>query len=317
MRANPGGDGFFRTLLPPDQRRALLTEVEVPLERFVTLDDTWFAVMAGHTPPEEILATIAELAEAGESDPSVWRRATSVLAELNRLLSDTQRTKFEPWVRSTLGDTLEAFPPLECTDRSAEVAATLMVTLGVAGVDPAARDLARSVFDGEHPEIHSAVGAASLEVISHDPDDDRYAEIRRRWKEASNPQDEQRHLGALVATIHPEQFHSALTLCLGDIRSQDAPYVLRRALSNRVRGTDAWDFVVDNWNALSERLPSGSLPRMLEGIRGFTDEWTSLAVERFLGDHTLPTGERQVAQHLERMQSSVAIAARIHTWDLA
>lgn len=316
VRANPGGSGFFRTLLPREQRRELLAWVESPLERFVVLDDTWFAVMAGHTHPGEILATISELADLGEGDPSVWRRVTSVLGELNRLLSAAQRTEFQRWVRSTLGNLFESFPPLQSTDRSAEVAATLMVTLGVTGADPAARALAAAVFDGEHPGVHSAVAAASLEVVAHDPDDEQYAEIRRRWNEASTPQDEQRHLGALVATTRPEQFQSGLVLCLGDIRSQDAPYVLRRALSNRVRGTDAWDFVVDHWEILSERLPSGSLPRMFEGIRGFTDEWTALAVERFLSDHRLPTGERQIAQHVERMQAGVAVAARIHTWNL-
>jgi puromycin-sensitive aminopeptidase len=315
VRTNPGGSGFFRTLLPRVERRALLAGVECPLERFVVLDDTWFAVMAGHTEPGEILATISDLAALGEDDPSVWRRVTSVLGELNRLLTATQRTELERWISSMLGGLLDSFPPLESCGRSAEVAATLLVTLGVTGADPAAVALATAVFDGEHPDVHAAVAAAALEVVAHDPDDERHAEIRRRWREASTPQDEQRHLGALVATIRREQFQSGLGLCLGDIRSQDAPYVLRRALSNRDRGTEAWDFVVDHWETLSERLPSGSLPRMFEGIRGFTDEWTSLAVERFLKSHPLPTGEQQVSQHVERMQASVAAAVRIQRWD--
>lgn len=315
VRANPGGSGFFRTLLPRGERRSLLAGVRSPLERFVVLDDTWFGVMAGHTEPGEIMATISDLADLGESDPSVWRRATSILGELDGLLTAAQRTELERWIRSALGGLLESFPPLQSTDRSAEVAATLLVTLGVTGGDPAAVALATAVFDGEHPDVHAAVAAASLDVVAHDPDDERHEEIRRRWSEASTPQDEQRHLGALVATTRRGQFHSGLELCLGDIRSQDAPYVLRRALSNRVRGTEAWDFVVEHWETLTGRLPSGSLPRMLEGIRGFTDEWTCLAVERFLKNHRLPTGEQQVTQHIERMQASVAAAEHIQLWD--
>lgn len=311
VRTNPSGNGFFRSLLPRHERAAVLAAVDSPLERFVVLDDTWFAVMAAHVDPAEILATIGDLAALGEADPSVWKRAASILAELDRLVSKLQRRELAEWTRDTLGNLLETHPPITSTDRRAEVAATLLGVLGVTGADPVARATATAVFDGEHPGVHSSVSAAALEVVAHDPDDGRFAEIRRRWREAPTPQDEQRHLSALVATINPAQFGSALEECLDGVRAQDAPYVLRRALANRERGTEAWDFVVHNFATICDLLPSGSIPRMFEGIRSFTDEWTALAIERFLGDHPLPTGERQVTQHIERMQASVAAATRI------
>lgn len=321
VRTNPGGNGFFRTLMHRQDRAALLAAVEEPLERFVVLDDTWFAVMAGHAEPAEILATIEDLAALPEADPSVWKRVASVLGELDRLITANQRDELRCWTRQTLGGLLEVFPPLESVDRRSEVAATLLTVLGITGADESVRAIATDLFDGVHPGVPNAVSAAALEVVAHDPDDHRFEEIRRRWAEAPTPQDEQRHLSALVATVRRDQFATALALCRDDVRAQDAPYVLRRALANRALGTDAWDFVVDNFETLRQRLPASSLPRMFEGIRTFTDEWTALAVERFLEARPLPTGRRQITQHVERMRANVAAAARMRGcparfWDL-
>ncbi|MFV0316370.1 MAG: ERAP1-like C-terminal domain-containing protein, partial [Microthrixaceae bacterium] len=124
-------------------------------------------------------------------------------------------------------------------------------------------------------------------------------------------QDEQRHLSAIVATTVPEQFSESLELCLGEVRTQDGPYVLRRALTNPELGDVAWRFVSDNFGAMTDRFPSSALPRMLDGIRGFTDRSLAGEVEGFLGSNPLEVGARQVAQHIERMWASVEAAERI------
>ena len=62
---------------------------------------------------------------------------------------------------------------------------------------------------------------------------------------------------------------------------------------------------------LTERFPTGSLPRMLEGIRTFTDPETARDVQAFLDAHPLPTGARQVEQHTEAMWATVHAAARL------
>ncbi len=314
VRTNPSGNGFFRTLLPRVERRALLASVEPPLERYVVLDDTWFAVVAGRSGPGAVIDTISDLVDLGETDPSIWRRVASVLGELKALLSVAQRTEFRQWVRSELRGQMDRLPPLSSRGRKAEAAAPLLAVLGVLGEDEDAIAVATGVFDGEHADVDPAVLAGALDVVAHDPTDEQYEEIRRRWSEASTPQDEQRHLAALVATERPDQFQRGLEECLGDVRPQDAPYVLRRALANTARGTDAWDFVVNNFEDISMRLPSGALPRMFAGVRSFTDEWTALAVERFLEANPLPTGAQQIAQHIERMRANVAAATRIREY---
>ena len=98
-----------------------------------------------------------------------------------------------------------------------------------------------------------------------------------------------------------------------DVRAQDAPYVLRRGLANPTLGPAVWEFLVARWEELTGRFPSGSVPRMLEGIRTITDRPPAGKVSDFLLAHPLPTGARQVDQHVEAMWATVAAAGRFRT----
>ena len=56
-------------------------------------------------------------------------------------------------------------------------------------------------------------------------------------------------------------FAETCELCLTEIRSQDAPYLLRSLLTNRVAGPQVWDFVSGHFDTLLERYPSNSITR--------------------------------------------------------
>ena len=56
-------------------------------------------------------------------------------------------------------------------------------------------------------------------------------------------------------------------MCLGEIRTQDAPYLVRKLLLNRVVGPQVWDFVTANLERLLGLYPENSIPRMLEVSR--------------------------------------------------
>jgi len=94
------------------------------------------------------------------------------------------------------------------------------------------------------------------------------------------------------------------------VRSQNAPYVLRRALTNRDRGADAWDFITANWDLLGERFPSNSIARMLEGVRALDRPDQAQQVLGFIDQHPVPQGAKIVEQHRERLQVNVALRVR-------
>ena len=138
-----------------------------------------------------------------------------------------------------------------------------------------------------------------------------HAELERRWRErehaagrAALPERAGRHRRSGPVRSH------ALELAATEVRTQNAPYLLRRAIDHPTLGRLAWELVSERWDELAERFPSNSLPRMLEGIRGITDADLARSIEAFLHEHPLPSGERQVAQHQERMWVTVAAARR-------
>ena len=106
-------------------------------------------------------------------------------------------------------------------------------------------------------------------------------------------------------------FRHTLELTRDDIRTQNAPYVIRLALGHLDLGALAWEFLVDRWDELVARFPTNSHVRMLEGIRSVTDRARATRIEAFLGDHPLDHGTKQITQHLERMWVSVRAAERL------
>ena len=94
------------------------------------------------------------------------------------------------------------------------------------------------------------------------------------------------------------------------VRTQNAPYLIRRALGNRNHGPRAWAFVQAHWDTINERFPSNSIVRLLEGIRTLADPAVADTVFAFFAEHEVPQGDKTLAQHLERLEVNVALRAR-------
>ena len=313
VQPNVGGHGFYRSLLDDRLRLALAEHGGTPLERFVLVDDTWYGVLAGHVGLDAMRATVAVVART-EDDPSVWRRLASLCSELKRLVAAADRGGVEAWACGLAASASTRFP-VTAEGRDAEVAAVLFSLAGVTGADPGVARQAREFFAaagaGGAGGAGPAIAAAALEVVAATAGPAEHAEIERRWREAATPQEEQRYLSALVSTRDVRLFAHALTLAGTEVRTQDAPYLLRRAMANVDRGAQAWAYLARDWDHLDARLPATGMPRMLEGVRGFTDAALARSVEAFLAEHPLATGELQVAQHIERMWANVRAAERI------
>ena len=97
----------------------------------------------------------------------------------------------------------------------------------------------------------------------------------------------------------------------GSVRTQDGPYLIRRALANRRCGTEAWNFLAAHWGRLLAIFPTNySLARMLEGVTALDRADLAARVHHFMAAHPLPQGAKQVAQHLERLDINVALRTR-------
>ncbi len=310
VQPNANGSGFYRTLLDAPSRLAIARSAADPLERFVLLDDTWFAMRSGHIEMPDALETVAAVMDAGEDDPSVLRRVASACADLTRLSGDAHAEEASAWVRASLVDRMRHVGTASSLEgRTAEVAGILLATMGNPGGDEGSLRRARELFDAA--EADPALLAGALEVVARHCDGAEHAEIERRWRQADTPQAEQRHLAALVATDDLALLERAFELLDSDVRSQDAPYVYRRALANPTLGAAAWTHVASQWDSMTQRFPSGSVPRMVEGIRSFADPRLAEEVVAFLDEHRPASGALQIEQHIEAMRATVTAAARV------
>ena len=109
------------------------------------------------------------------------------------------------------------------------------------------------------------------------------------------------------ATLAERTFELAMT----DVRSQDAPFLIRLLLVNREAGPATWERVVAAWDEFPQKFPSNTLPRMLDGVRALCSP-PELAAEvtSFIDANPLAAGGRTVEQILERLAMSVNFGRR-------
>ena len=142
-----------------------------------------------------------------------------------------------------------------------------------------------------------------------------HRDLMARWCAADNPQEEVRFLYALVDTPSREDFEATLDLVTNEVRTQNAPYVLMRALSHPTLGAIAWRYLIDRWGDITERFPTNALPRMIEGIRWLTDDAVAdpdaeRGAPQFLARHPLGSGDQLVQQSLELQAVHRALVER-------
>ena len=312
---NAGASGVFRLRYEEGLLDDILAGFErlEPLERFTLVADTWACSLAGSTPLEQFLALIRRL--GGEIDPRVWSMVAGALGLLDFAVSDQDRGVLEGFTQSLLRPELErvGWDAREDDDYdAARRRAVLIGTLGTVGADPAVRAESRRRFaalrKGSHLEPDSA--AAILHVVAATADRDDYETLLSHFRSPADPLEEQRYLDSLSYVRDVELAAVTCELCLTEFRSQDAPYVLRTLLLNRVVGPVVWEFVASHWPTLYEKYPANSITRMLEISRLCqldSDGTPRLSQEAaaFCAAHPLGGQQRAVDQRLERLAVNV------------
>jgi puromycin-sensitive aminopeptidase len=149
-----------------------------------------------------------------------------------------------------------------------------------------------------------------MHVVADAGGEAEYATFLNRFRHPETPQEEVRYLQGLAEVPHKALVRRTLEMVLGEVRSQNAPFVVSSGLANRVGGGDAWSFVEDHWEELRTRLPSKLIPRMLEGITALIDPEVARRVHTFLDAHPVPGGDTLIGQTRERLDVNVALRRR-------
>ena len=315
---NAGGSGFYRvqyseSLLRDIQPR-LMQDLDA-IERYQLVDDTWAAVISGVTEASDFL----EFANGfeSESDLDVWTVLIGCFSSVDRLLEGEAKKKFGLINKRLYGPVLDRLgwqPIPEDSLRDLELRGLLIRSMVSLTRDPLSIERARNLHNkylddpsSVEPNIAAAVAAGvALNGSSAD-----YQIFVERFKKGITPQEERRYQMLLGAFPGDNEMSNTLQMTLnGDIRTQDAPYLLSFCLSNREQGPMVWSFIRDNWNQMIELFPDTAIVRMIGGIRSLTTQKTSAEIEEFFKENSVPTGELTLSQTLEKLRVNVAFKIR-------
>ena len=315
---NHQGNGFYRVALGDDDLRAVSAVALAslsPLERYGLVEDEWALLLAGRGSVARVLALARSL--AGEDDLSVWQRIIGALGGLHRTAGDDTEA-FEGWVRALLGPALQRLGDTRVpgeSERTTSLRASLFDALARIGNDTSRQEQAAAHFSalGDNPDaVDADLADAAVRVVAATADEDTWEELRRRAAAARTAQDTLRHQGALADGTDTALVLRFCELCLTDeVRSQDALFLLRRALANRHASAEVWAFLTERWEQITTQFPSSTVPRLIEGIRGVGDRALATEIAEFLAAHPTKQGATLIRQHLERMWVTVALADRV------
>jgi puromycin-sensitive aminopeptidase len=253
-----------------------------------------------------------------ENDPDVWGAVLGPLGILDRIISDADRPVLQAFVRKVAGPPFARLgwePSPDEPNRIGTLRARLLLALGTLGADAEVRaEVARrhAAYLQDRSAIAPDLVTAVVTIVAQSGGEAEYTTLLEQFRRAATPQDEVRYLYALAATEVKPLLGRTLDMCLsGEVRTQDAPYVIGNILGSRSGYRLAWDFVTERWETILARFPDNSIPRMLDGISGIVDAALAPAIRAFLSAHPVPQGEKQIAQASERLDINVAFAQRI------
>jgi puromycin-sensitive aminopeptidase len=315
---NAGGHGFYRVAYS-DELRGRLDEAAVTslstLERYNLVDDAWAATLAGRMSASDLRAFLG--AFSSEREHTVWQAISKALRGLGRLLDDgPARERFQAEVRELASPALESLgdPDDDESDLTSKLRGLLVTLVGVLGDDAGVQARCREWFHAASVDptaVDPELTSAATMVVAATGDADTYDRMRQRFLTATTPQEQLRHLYALA-----EFDDEALVLATcefamsSDVRTQNAPFLLRAAIANRRHGPAAWAFVRDHWNEAIDRFPSNTIVRMVDSVSLLSTPELVADTSAFFAEHPIEQATKTLEQVLERQRVNTQLRLR-------
>lgn len=318
---NAGGVGFYRVAYHDSLRTRLTGDALAhldTLERYHLVDDAWSAVVAQRLEPAEFLELVSGFTH--ERDLAVWQAIAAGLGGCGRLVEGAAHDALAARVRTLTAPALAAlgWEPAPGEDELTSKLRGLLVSLtAVLGKDGDVQAQALRRFHDARREpgsVHPELVAACTTVVAATGGAEVYDTLLAGFRTATTPQEQLRYLYALAEPDDPELVRRTCELAFsGEVKTQNAPFLLNRCVANRHHGRLAWEFVRDRWSDANAAFPVNTMVRMVDPVKLLTDDISGLDVPAFFAEHPIPQAVATLAQVLERQQ--VNIALRRHSAD--
>jgi puromycin-sensitive aminopeptidase len=311
---NAGGHGFVRVAYDQALRSRLVgatLEQLTVVDRYNLIDDAWNAVVAGRLHAQDFLEFAAGFGE--ERELAVWQAIGVGLRGVGRLLDGDAYEAFQGRVRRLVAPALDRLgwePAAGEDDLTSKLRGVLVGMLAVLGDDPDAQVRCRSIFespDGVDPELVAAATNVVAAFGTH-VDFDRFL---AGFRTAATPQEQLRYLYALGEFPDAGLIERACELAFsGEVKTQNAPFLLNRCISNREHGRLAWNIVRQRWAEANERFPGNTIVRMVDPVKLLNRPDEVADVQSFFSEHEIPQSAKTLDQVLERQRVNAALRER-------
>jgi puromycin-sensitive aminopeptidase len=315
---NAGGHGFYRVAYSDDLRSRLDATTVASLstlERYNLVDDAWAATVAGRLSAAELLGLLRGF--TGETEHSVWQAMAIALRGLGRLLDDgPSREAFQSQVRELAAPALDALgaPTDDESDLTSKLRGLLVGLVGVLGDDADVQARCREWFDAaslDPTAVDPELISAATTVVAAIGDEATYEHMRQRFLTAATPQEQLRHLYALADFDDETLILATCEFAMSsEVRSQNAPFLLRAAVANRRHGAAAWAYVRANWAQALDRFPSSTIVRMVDSVKFLSTPDQVDDTARFFAAHPIDQATKTLDQILERQQVNARFRSR-------
>ena len=315
---NEGGHGFYRVCYAPDLLNRLLnTGIDrlAVTERFNLINDAWATTVAGHMTLTDFLDLTARF--TSERDKNVWAVLLDSFSFLNRIITVEDRPAFEAFVRGRIGP---AVTDLGWVPRNGESELTkqlrgeLIGAQGKLGNDPAIQQRAAELYRNycnDATAVDPNIVPSLISILAHTGDATRYDEFNERFLTAATPQEERRYLFSLAAFQPTALLERTLARTIsGEIRTQDAPFLVSAILGNVYGRELAWAFMKSNWEKMDQMFPKQGLRRMCGGIVSLATPELERDVRDFFTMRKIDLGGKTLDQYFEQLRIAVTVRGR-------
>jgi puromycin-sensitive aminopeptidase len=316
--ANEAGDGFYRVRYDSLLLQRIVeagVDSLAPSERFNLVSDAWATTVSGLTPLSDYLQLTSHF--TGERDKNVWAVLLDSFSFLNRIIAADDRPVLEAFVRARL---MPAVTELTWQPKSGEdelvkqLRGELIGALGKLGNDSAIQAQAAEQYRQYHADpsrIDPNLVPALVAILARTGDEVRYNEFSNRSQTTATPQEERRYLFALAAFQSPALLARTLARTItGEIRTQDAPFVVSAVMGNVYGRELAWEFVKTNWDQMDRLFPKQGLRRMCGGVVALATAELEQDVRAFFLSRKIDLGGKTLDQYLEQLRIAVTFRSR-------
>jgi puromycin-sensitive aminopeptidase len=310
---NAGGEGFYRVAYSGELGGEIVDRLYDlrPMERYALVSDSLANVLAGDAMGADFMALVSKLSNEDELD--VWAVGLGGLSELDRIVTSESRESMRGFIKdvvSVKADELGWVPAEGESDRTRALRGLLLQTLGNVAKDPATIEKARDVYSSGSA-VDAEVAEAALMITASNGGTEDFDALIEKYEDARDPQARIRYLRAATAIPDPLAAQKMIRMVLdGDIRSQDANWVLARLIGSRDTGVRSWEMITENWEAVLASMPVLNSRRLLDLVQYRSEPDVAASIMQWLQAHPIPSGGKHVAQKMEQLQVRVALRER-------